>query len=320
MGSRKLPVSVVETMGEKKSDAGKSPRASIGLPVYNGENYLEEAIESILAQTFEDFELIISDDASTDTTEEICRAYADRDERIRYVRNKENLGVAPNFNLAFELSSGEYFEWAAQDDVYHPDLLLRCIEVLDRDPSVVLCYPLTMVIDGEGRSMRTEEARPKLASPKPSHRFLEAYRDIPTFPILGVIRADVLRKTPLMGSYPGSDRVLMAELSLYGRFHEVPEALFFKRDHKRRFTRVHNLFRAHQAAVGYDSANAGKLIFPLWKKYVEYFHAINRPSLQWSHRLRCYLAMVGWLTRWRRLAGLLLDLLFAGKWMFRSVR
>ncbi|MDV2502813.1 MAG: glycosyltransferase family 2 protein [bacterium] len=300
--------------------AAKSPRVSIGLPVYNGENYLEEAIESILAQTFEDFELLIGDNASTDATEEICQRYAVRDPRIRYVRNPENIGAHPNYNRLFEFSSGEYFKWAAHDDVCHPDFLLKCIEVLDRDPSVVLCYPRTRIIDEEGRTIKSEDARPKLASWKPSHRFLEAYRDIPTHPILGVIRADVLRKTPLLGSYPSSDRVLMAELSLYGRFHEVPETLFFKRDHKRRFTRVHNLFRAHQAAVWHDPANAEKIIFPVWRQCAEYFHAINRPSLQWRDRIRCYLAMVGWLTRWRRLAGLLLDLLFAGRWIFRSVR
>ncbi len=300
--------------------ARSSSRVSIGLPVRNGENFLGEAIASILSQTFEDFELLIGDNASTDATEEICRSYAARDPRIRYVRNPENIGAHPNYNRLFEMSSGEYFKWAAHDDVCHPDFLLRCIEVLDRDPSVVVCYTRTMLIDEEGCSIKAAEARPKLASWKPSHRFLEAYRDIATLPICGVIRADVLRKTPLLGTYPGSDRVLLAELSLYGRFHEVQETLFFNRDHNQRYSRVYDWLRAHKAAVWYDSANAGKLIFPLWKQYAEYFHAINRPSLQWSDRMRCYLAMVGWLTRWRRLAGLLLDLLFAGKWMFRSVR
>lgn len=307
-------------MGERKSDAGKNPRASIGLPVYNGENYLEEAIESILAQTFEDFELIISDDASTDTTEEICRAYADQDERIRYVRNKENLGVAPNFNLVFELSSGEYFKWAAQDDVCHPDLLLRCIEVLDRDPSVVLCYPLTMVIDDEGRSIRMEESRPGLALIKPSHRFLEAYRDTATYPIFGVIRADVLGKTPLLGGYPTCETVLLSGLSLYGRFHELQDTLFFNREHKRQMTHLYDAHLPRQADVWYDRADSGKIVFPVWRQYIDYFLAINRPPLPWSDRVRCYIAMVEWLKRKYRLRGLLLDLLFAGKWMFRSVR
>lgn len=300
--------------------ARSSSRVSIGLPVRNGENFLGEAIASILSQTFEDFELLIGDNASTDATEEICRSYAARDPRIRYVRNPENIGAHPNYNRLFEMSSGEYFKWAAHDDVCHQDFLLKCIEVLDRDPSVVLCYPRTRVVDEEGRTIKSEDARPKLASGKLSLRFLEAYRDIETYPIFGVIRADVLRKTPLLGTYPGSDRVLMAELSLYGPFHEVRETLFFNRDHKQRYSRVYNFLRAHRAAVWLDPTQDEKIIFPIWRQYAEYFHAINRPAPKWSDRIRCYLGMIGWLTRRCRLAGLVLDPIIASGRFFRSVR
>src|SRR6266536_1939108 len=96
--------------GEERSMSGRT-RVSIGLPVFNGERFVAEAIDSILAQTFEDFELIISDNASTDGTEEICRCYAEKDERIRFVRNRENYGAAFNFNQTFHLSSGGYFKW-----------------------------------------------------------------------------------------------------------------------------------------------------------------------------------------------------------------
>jgi len=114
------------------------PRVSIGLPVYNGENYLEEAIDSILAQTYKDFELIISDNASTDRTPDICQAYANKDPRIRYYRNEKNIGAAVNFNRVFELSSSEYFKWAAHDDIIAPDYISECIEILDNDDSIVL--------------------------------------------------------------------------------------------------------------------------------------------------------------------------------------
>jgi len=119
------------------------PKVSIGLPVYNGENYLRNALESILDQTFRDFEVIISDNASTDRTGEICREYAAKDPRIRYCRNDRNLGAAGNFNRAFELSSGEYFKWAAHDDVIERDFLSSCVSVLDEDPSVVACFAMT---------------------------------------------------------------------------------------------------------------------------------------------------------------------------------
>ena len=99
------------------------PRVSIGLPVYNGENFLEFALDSILGQTFQDFELIISDNASTDATESICRRYAAKDSRIRYYRNPNNQGAAQNYNRVFALARGEYFKWAAHDDVCKPNYL-----------------------------------------------------------------------------------------------------------------------------------------------------------------------------------------------------
>jgi len=91
---------------------------SIGMPVYNGEEYIVEAIESILAQTFKDFEFIISDNASTDKTQEICEKYAKADNRIQYIRQKENIGALKNFEFVLFKSNFEYFMWAAHDDIW----------------------------------------------------------------------------------------------------------------------------------------------------------------------------------------------------------
>jgi glycosyltransferase involved in cell wall biosynthesis len=126
------------------------PKVSVGMPVFNGDRFIAETIDSILAQTFGDFELIISDNASTDGTEKICRQYADDDGRIRYVRNRENLGAAYNYNQTFHLSSGDYFKWACHDDLLRPEFLERCVEVLDRDPSAVLVYTDWAPIDETG--------------------------------------------------------------------------------------------------------------------------------------------------------------------------
>src|SRR5207247_8787636 len=128
----------------------RKPRVSVGLPVYNGEKFLSEALDSIIAQSFEDLELIISSNASTDGTDEICRAYVARDKRIRYYRNETNIGVDGNFNRVFQLSSGEYFKWASADDICGPDLIAKCLRVLDSDSSVVLAYPKTRFIDEIG--------------------------------------------------------------------------------------------------------------------------------------------------------------------------
>ncbi len=138
-------------MTSNTANAAKSmPRVTVGLPVYNGEKFLGEAIESVLDQTFEDFELVISDNASTDATEEICRDYAARDRRVRYARAPQNRGAAWNFNRAFELAGGEYFKWLAHDDVIGPRYLARTVEALDHDASLVLCHSQTGIIDGEG--------------------------------------------------------------------------------------------------------------------------------------------------------------------------
>jgi glycosyltransferase involved in cell wall biosynthesis len=149
----------------------RKPRVSIGIPVYNGEKYLEQALESILAQTFTDFEVIISDNASTDQTQEICQAYQSRDDRIHYFRSERNLGAAPNYNRVFELSTGELFKWAAYDDLISPDFLLKCVEVLDSDPGAVLCYPRVNLINEHGEIINIYNPEPDANSLSPYERF-----------------------------------------------------------------------------------------------------------------------------------------------------
>ena len=125
----------------------------MGLLVYNGEQYLAETIDSLLAQTFEDFELVISDNASTDATAEICRSYAERDSRIRYIRQAENIGAMGNFNFLFSQARGRYFKWAAADDLVAPTFLTRCIEFLDTQPDYVLCHTRTVTIGANGMEL-----------------------------------------------------------------------------------------------------------------------------------------------------------------------
>src|SRR6185295_20414870 len=98
----------------------RPPRVSIGLPVFNGEQLLRQAVDSLLAQTFSDFELVISDNGSTDGTEAICREYAARDSRIRYLREPENRGGSWNFSRLPPLARGEYFRWSCHDDICEP--------------------------------------------------------------------------------------------------------------------------------------------------------------------------------------------------------
>jgi glycosyltransferase involved in cell wall biosynthesis len=204
------------------------PKLSIGLPVYNGDNYLKEALDSLLSQTYSDFEIIISDNASVDRTQEICCDYQQLDSRIRYYRNNENKGATWNLNRVFHLSTGDYFKWAAHDDLCKPTLLSKSIEILENKPTTVLCYARTISINSHGELIKEWEPRPEFAALSPRRRFRESLNPTETFPIWGTIRSKVLKKTKLLGDFPEHDRPLIAELSLHGLIYELPEYLFIR--------------------------------------------------------------------------------------------
>lgn len=131
------------------ADTPAVPQVSIGMPVYNGEPFIREALDSLLAQTFTDFELIISDNASTDGTEAICRDYAAKDKRIRYVRQAENRGAAANFQFVLDEAVGEYFMWAAADDVWDRQWIAALLPVTKSCQCLV--YGRVATIDGDGQ-------------------------------------------------------------------------------------------------------------------------------------------------------------------------
>jgi glycosyltransferase involved in cell wall biosynthesis len=281
------------------------PCLSIGLPVCNGERYVREAIDSLLAQAFGDFELIIADNASTDGSERICRGYAASDHRIRYVRNATNIGSLGNFNLTFAHARGRYFKWAADDDVVQPEFLARCLEVLEREPAVVLCHSHTRVIDEHGATVGDYAYPPGHGSSlTPSRRFDDVLaEDRWCFELFGVMRADTLRKTKLLAGHVGSDRGLLAELALQGRFAIVPDYLFFSRDHPCRLVRR---FPAHHLRAAVENPElAGRRLMPHWRILAEYGRGVRRARLPPSERVRCFIALARWLGRhgnWARLA------------------
>jgi glycosyltransferase involved in cell wall biosynthesis len=285
-----------------------NPYVSIGMPVYNGEQYLREALDSILAQTFTDFELIISDNASTDNTEAICREYADRDKRIRYYRNSENIGAARNYNRTFELSTGKYFKWAAHDDLIASEFLERCVAILDSQPSVVLCYTREICIDEEGNHLRKRGNLLNIRSSKPHERFKQ-YHDLWSSrgftyanQCFALIRSSELAKTPLIGSYVWSELALGAELLLLGEFYEVPEYLFFFRCHEKtsRATKQSSGYR--QLAIWFDPRNRKGIILPQWRLFFQYLLSIKRVPMNWQEKVQCYGQMGRWLSwKWKSL-------------------
>ena len=281
---------------------GSIPRITIGLPVYNGANYLAQTLDSLLGQTYSDFELIIADNASSDATQDICRTYAAKDKRVRYIRNEQNLGAARNYNQLFELSSSEYFKWAAHDDLCEPRFLESCVEVLDRDASVVLCYSWTHAISENGRVITSYRPKPKAGSRKPRERFYEfVCIPHPCVAVFGVMRSSALRKTGLFGNYSSADRPFLGELSLIGRFYEIPEYLFLYRNHPQQSWRANPTVQSQEA--WWDPARAGMTTLPHWRLLYEHFVSVRRASLSWSDRGWCYLYLLWWIRRhWRQLA------------------
>ncbi|MDT3685401.1 MAG: glycosyltransferase family 2 protein [Pseudorhodoplanes sp.] len=212
------------------------PRVSLALPVYNGEKFIGDAIRSILDQDYKDFELIITDNASTDGTGRICAEFAQSDGRIRYVRNERNLGAGPNFNRGFDLSSGEFFKWCACDDCLSPDFIGACVRALEMDQDAVLAYGMTRSIDEDGRliplvgSMMTD-----MGDDTPPRRFRKVIAEVGTcYEVFGVFRREALKKSALHRFYYGSDRALIAEMALLGRFLHVPDVVFYNREHANR--------------------------------------------------------------------------------------
>ncbi|NJD62436.1 MAG: glycosyltransferase [Deltaproteobacteria bacterium] len=279
-----------------------APSVSIGMPVYNGENYVRKAIESILAQTHEDYEFIISDNASADGTMEICRSYADRDRRIRFSRNEKNMGGAWNFNQVFRLARGRYFQWACHDDVWAPTLLERCVEVLENHPEVALCYTRTLFVDENGLPMRSIIGRPNLGDRDPCRRFRRflEYHSNPNEcnPVLGLFRARMLRRTPLIGTYPASDMILLGEIALHGRFHEIPECLFFRRDHPLTSVRANPGWE--DRAAWFDPGQRGKIQTPRWRWFLEWNRAILRSPIGMPDKLKCASDVCRWARRNRQ--------------------
>ena len=202
------------------------PAISIGLPVYNGAKFIAEAFDSLLSQTFRDFELIISDNASTDDTRAICEAYVARDGRITYTRQPRNFGATFNWNFVVHAARGGLFKWASANDWCEPTMLEDCALVLNENPGVVLCYGTTMLMDDDGRPIGTYEGDPEIMDDSPSQRFWRLLTELSMNNAQsGLIEVGALRSTRLERHYPAGDQILMAELALRGRYRKLPKVL-----------------------------------------------------------------------------------------------
>jgi glycosyltransferase involved in cell wall biosynthesis len=275
----------------------RPPRVTIAIPVYNGERHLGAAIESILAQTFSDFELIVCDNASTDSTPQIVADFAARDRRVRHQRNPTNIGLLANFNLAFRLGTqSPYFKWAAVDDLCAPTLVEECVRVLDAEPGVVLCHSRTTIIGADGSilyphphdGLDTDVA-------DPAARFAELIRVyhwcVAQF---GVMRVGAVDGSTPFRRHAHADRVFLAQLALSGRIHELPEALFFFRRHEQASALAS---RPHRYAWALRPESRGRPVFPSWRLLYELVRAVDRAPITAAEKARCHAHLVRWQLR-----------------------
>lgn len=290
-----------------------NPRLSIGVPVFNGEKYLRVALDSLLAQTFEDFEIIISDNASTDNTQEICEEYAAKDNRIRYERQAINQGAAANYNRTFELARGELFKWAAHDDACLPTFLEKCVNALDKaGKDTVLAYTIATTIDADGEAIipdpyaNGDTLRPssKFAAARVVHTLRYVSLANATF---GVIRSEHLKRTRLIGPFVASDYVLMTELAMLGRFSRLDERLLLRRKHSGGSRHESNPTLADVEKWFRGSNGRKSVLSPQLKLMLEYFRSVFVADVPATTKLACASAIIPAITE-RKLR------VTAGKW------
>jgi glycosyltransferase involved in cell wall biosynthesis len=270
--------------------------------VYNGQDFVADAIQCVLAQTVSDFELIISDNDSTDQTVSICRQFAAIDPRIRVHCNDRNLGVAPNYNRVFELSSGRYFKWITHDDLFAPTFVETCLDALQSDDRAVLTFPSFGFVDASGRRIRSQNVSDlSVTGATAALRVkrlmtLEGVGEDIYWCQYGLMRRETLQGTSLMGPYNGSDQTLLLELALKGELKQVPGELFQRREHAAAST-LRTKWTTLDRASFVFAGDQRSIVFPYFRMLKEHLACLLAFRMPIRERVSCSIAV---LNRFRR--------------------
>jgi glycosyltransferase involved in cell wall biosynthesis len=268
------------------------PLVSIGLPVFCGERYLREALDSVLGQTVEDLEVVVSDNASTDGTADILADYAARDPRVRVSRSPMNRGAGWNFNHVLHESRGTYFKWLAHDDLIDPRFLERCIDALEAQPDAVLAHTGVELIDATGAAIGRYPHRPDTSHADPIVRFERLCLDWHLcYQVFGVIRRDLLEQVGDMPSSTHGDGILLGRLALRGAFVEIDECLLYARIHPdqsmARYGHLEGVNDYRAYARWFDPRLANHVVMPNWTILRGYHGAVwSYPGLTVRERMR----------------------------------
>lgn len=274
-----------DTVGPRSGQGSAEPVVSIGVPVYNGARHLAQAVQSLLAQTFTDFEIVISDNASTDDTAVICQRFAAADPRVRYLRQPKNIGAPRNWSLLVHEARGQFFKWASANDYCCPSFVEKCLAALSSDPGAVLSFGQTRLIEDETGVARDYDGDIEVLDDRASDRFKRVCRSLRLNNAQsGLLRMDILRKTGLDRPYQGGDLVLMAELALYGRFRIVPDALYFRRMDARSLSTRLSAAELRYFIDPTAGASKGSVVL---RRHMDMFAAILHARIGMRERLAC---------------------------------
>ncbi len=269
---------------------------AVGLPVYNGQRFIADAIKSLLSQHDVDFELLIADNCSTDATEEICRGFARNDSRVRFIRRESNVGLTHNHNRLVMEAQSPLFMWAGADDCHEPTRLRRLVDALDANLSAVLAFSASREVDANGNDLGPWHNHCQVSHVDPVRRFrdlvgteLRQFRHEPFHYFYGAYRRDVLLRTPLMADSKSGDRPLIYQLSLHGPFAEVDEELLIHRIHDRQFSRI-PARQWHEI----EHPGAGPFVLPDVKDALLTARAVVRSPLSPRDKARAMIALRPW--------------------------
>ena len=287
------------TAGGASALRATEPLVTIGVPVYNGADYLTLAIDSLLAQTYRNVELLISDNASTDGSSEVCAAYAQRDARVRYIRQAHNIGGVENHNFVVEQARGEFFMWGSSDDLWEPSYVQRCAQVLIEDPKVVLAYSINTKIDENGQSIGAYPQALQLDTDDVVARFGQLTQiDNPIEPFYGLMRRSALQASARLPLHPGFDRFVLAELGLKGRFRQLPEPLYIRRIHGNQSTKAYRSLRSRYRWV--NPANKDRrFVWPHFAYLRLFLGVVMRSAPGPRATMGCLLHLAKW-CNWHR--------------------
>jgi glycosyltransferase involved in cell wall biosynthesis len=272
-------------------------RASIGIPVFQGENYLDWALKAARTQDYDDIEIVVSDNASTDGTRGIVERHAAEDHRVRALRQPSNIVAAENYNEVLRASSGAYFAWNAHDDFSSSSFISAGVAALESNPNAVVAIARSYWVDVDGTKLEEIPVPPGLDSPSPAQRFRSAARGAPAALVFGLYRRQLVEKSHLHQAFSGSDRNFVAEMMLFGRAVKAADAEFYMREHPDRSVRRLNLDESrrrfeHSRESWYSPERGGRIVFPAWRRLAGYATAIARAPIGTWERIRCSWSLI----------------------------